>query len=273
MYFITFSEMVGTNGEKIAKQTAASLGYTFFGEEELVRFSHDMGFLHDVKKLDEKSPSFFERLFSEKPRIYLDRLQSVIYEAAKRGDTVFFGRGSQLMLKPFECALHVLVTGSSEKRIARIMEDNHVSREIAGKIMERTDHDRSGFIRFAYSEDWLNPRLYDLILNTDKMSVNAGAMMVVDAAKSDEMKACGIDSVHALGKLSLQRKIESALLEVGALSPHLFVTVEEMDLVRVFGVADSTEEKQLVERTVRTVPGVKRVENDITVWRSAMTGA
>ncbi len=272
MYFITFSEMSGTGGERIAKQTAASLGYTFFGEEELVRFSHDMGYLHDVKQIDEKSPTFLERLFSEKPRIYLDRLQSVIYEAAKKGDTIFFGRGSQLMLKPFECALHVLVTGSSEKRIERIMAEDHVSREVAEKIMERSDRDRSGFIRFAYGEDWLNPRLYDLILNTDKMSVNAAAMMVIDAAKSDEMKACGVDSVHALGKLSLQRKIESALLEEGALNPHLFVAVEEMDLVRVYGVAGSDEEKQLIEKTVRAVPGVKKVVNDIAVWRSAMTG-
>ena len=273
MYFITFSEMMGTNGEKIAKQTAATLGYTFFGEEELVRVSHDMGFLSDVKKLDEKSPSLFERFFSERPRIYLDRLQSVIYEAAKKGNTVFFGRGSQLMLKSFECALHVLVTGSPEKRIARVMEENHVSKEVAEKIVERSDHDRSGFIRFAYGEDWLNPRLYDMILNTDKMSVNSGAMMVADAAKSDEIKACGIDSVKALGRLSLQRKIESVLLEAGVLSPNLFVTVEDMDQVRLFGVAGSTDEKQLVEKTVRTVPGVKKVMNDISVFRSAMSGA
>lgn len=273
MYFVTFSEMTGTNGEKIAKQTAASLGYTFFGEEELVRFSHEMGFLHDVKKLDEKSPTFFERLFSEKPKIYLDRLQSVIYEAAKKGNTVFFGRGSQLMLKPFECALHVLVTGSHERRIARVMEENHADRAIAEKIIERSDHDRSGFIQFAYGEDWLNPRLYDLIINTDKTSVNSGAMMVVDAAKSEEIRACGIDSVNALGRLSLQRKIESVLLETGVLSPHLFVDVEDMDQVRLFGVAGSAEEKQLVEKTVRTVPGVKRIENDISVFRGAMTGA
>jgi cytidylate kinase len=272
MYFITFSEMMGTNGEKIAKQTAATLGYTFFGEEELVRVSHDMGFLSDVKKLDEKSPSLFERFFSERPRIYLDRLQSVIYEAAKKGNTVFFGRGSQLMLKSFECALHVLVTGSPERRIARIMEENHVSKEVAEKIVERSDHDRSGFIRFAYSEDWLNPRLYDMILNTDKMSVNSGAMMVVDAAKSDEIKACGIDSVKALGRLSLQRKIESVLLEEGVSSPNLFVTVEDMDQVRLYGVTSSTDEKQLVEKTVRAVPGVKKVMNDISVFRSAMSG-
>ena len=35
MYFITVSEMMGTNGEKIARQVAQGLGYTFYGEEEL----------------------------------------------------------------------------------------------------------------------------------------------------------------------------------------------------------------------------------------------
>jgi len=74
------------------------------------------------------------------------------------------------------------------------------------------------------------------------------------------------------GRLSLQRKVESVLLEEGVLSPHLFVTVEDMDQVRLFGVAGSAEEKQLVEKTVRAVPGVKRIENEISVFRGAMSG-
>ena len=58
---------------------------------------------------------------------------------------------------------------------------------------------------------WLNPRLYDLLLNTDKLSIDSAVKMIVDAAKSDEIKSCGIDSVQLLGKLSLNRKVESAL--------------------------------------------------------------
>jgi hypothetical protein len=49
-----------------------------------------MGFLTDIKKLGNKSPALLERFFSEKPKIYLDRLQSVIYEVAKKSDAVFF---------------------------------------------------------------------------------------------------------------------------------------------------------------------------------------
>jgi osmotically-inducible protein OsmY len=46
-----------------------------------------------------------------------------------------------------------------------------------------------------------------------------------------------------------------------------------MNQVRLFGVAGSEDEKRLVEQTVRAVPGVKKIENDISVFRGAMTGA
>ena len=65
MYFITISEMFGTNGKKVAQGVAKTLTYTFYGEEELLKAAGEMGFLKDVKQLDEKGPPFFERFFSE----------------------------------------------------------------------------------------------------------------------------------------------------------------------------------------------------------------
>ena len=120
MYFITISEMLGTKGVQVAQGVAKGLNYAYFGEAELLHFAEEMGFLKDVRKLDEKGPPLLEKFFSEKPKIYLDRLQSVIFEVAKKGNALFFGRGSQLLLNSFDCALHVLVTGSLEKRIQRI---------------------------------------------------------------------------------------------------------------------------------------------------------
>jgi len=46
----------------------------------------------------------------------------------------------------------------------------------------------------------------------DKLSVDSAARMVIDAAKSDQSKACGIDSRQLLGKLALHRKVESVFL-------------------------------------------------------------
>ncbi len=272
MYFITISEMLGTGGEKIARQVAKDLNYTFYGEEELFKAADEMGFLSDIKKLGEKSPALLERFFSEKPKIYLDRLQSVIYEVAKKGDAIFFGRGSQLLLHSFDCAFHVLVTGSMEKRIKRVMDEKQVSREVAERMIHRSDHDKRGFIRFAFDEDWLNLHLYDLILNTDKLSVDSAAKMIADGARSEEIKVCGIDSITNLKKLSIQRQIDSLLLESSMDTSHLFFTVENGDLVRIFGMVNSQEEKEKIETLVKGVKGIRQVANDLLVIALTRTG-
>jgi len=69
MYFITISELFGTDGQQIAREVAKSLNYTYYGEEELLKAADQMGFFTDVQKLDEKSPALLERFFSEKPKV------------------------------------------------------------------------------------------------------------------------------------------------------------------------------------------------------------
>ena len=265
MYFVTISEMVGVNGEKIAEQVANSLNYTFFGKDELFKAADEMGFLSDVLKMELKNPPLLEKFFSDKPKIYLDRFQAVVYEVAKKGNAVFFGKGSQLLLRSFDCALHVLVTGSMEKRKQRVMEEYSVDAEVAEKIILTSDHDKRGFLRYAFDEDWLNPQLYHLILNTDVLSVDSAVKIIADAAKSEEIKSCGIDALKMLGKLALQRKIESALLESGVMSLQLFFNVEDVDAVRVFGVANSREEKEVIERLLRGMKEIKKIKNDLTI--------
>jgi len=272
MYFITVSELFGTDGEQIAREVAKLLNYTYYGEEELLKAADQMGFLSDIRKLDEKGPAFLTRFFSEKPKVYLDRLQSVIFEVAKKGDAIFFGKGSQLLLNSFSCALHVLVTGSLERRIDRMMREKAVGREVAEKMIERSDHDKKGFFRFAFDEDWLNPRLYDLILNTDKLSIVSAAKMIVEAAKSDEIKACGMDSVRLLGKLSLHRKVESDLLEAGVTNQHIFFTIEDADSVRVYGLAYSLEEKEHIESILKGVKDIKKITNELVIFKGYMGG-
>jgi hypothetical protein len=44
MYFITFSEMLGTRGEQIAREVAKSLNYKHYGEEELLEGCRRDGF-------------------------------------------------------------------------------------------------------------------------------------------------------------------------------------------------------------------------------------
>src|SRR5512136_2657895 len=171
MYFITFSRKLGTNGHEIAKRVADQLGYSLYDTEAIESAAREMGFLKDVKEADEKVPSLFERLFSHQPEVHLDRLQSVIYELASRGNAVFLGRGSHALLKTFKCALQIRVTASLEKRIQTLVERGFL-REAAVKAIHKSDHERGAFIKFAFGLDWDNPELYDIVLNMDHLTVN-----------------------------------------------------------------------------------------------------
>jgi cytidylate kinase len=265
MYYVTISEMLGTQGEKIAREVAKTMNYSFYGKEALFLAAAELGFLSDVLRLDLKNPPLLEKFFSDKPKIYLDRFQAVVYEVAKKGNAVFFGKGSQLLLHSFDCALHVLIMGSMEQRKRRVMDELSVDSEVAEQIILTSDQDKRGFLRYAFDEDWLNPQLYHLVLNTDILSIDSCIKIIVDAAGAEEIKSCGADAVERLGKLALQRKIESALLESGVMSLHLFFTVEDVDSVRLFGLATSREEKAHIEGILRSIPDIKKVKNDLTV--------
>jgi len=265
MNFITISEMLGTNGETIARKVAKIMDYPFYGREELFKAAEEMGSLHDIEKVEIKSPPFLEKFFSDQPKIYLDRFQSVIYEVAKKGNALFFGKGSTILLRSFNCAFHVLVIGSTEKRIQRVMETSHVRREVAERMVQTSDREKRGFIRYAFDESWPNPLLYDLTLNTDMLTSDTAIKLIVEAAKAEEIKACGIDAVKLLRKFSLQRRIESGLLEAGIMNPHLFFEVEDTDLVRLFGSVGSSAEKKEVMEILKEIKEIKRIKDDLAV--------
>jgi len=263
MHFISVSEMLRTNGEKIARKVAEELRYSFVGKEELEKAASEMGYLSDVQKVGgEKSPPVLERWFSKKPKIYVERMQAAIYEIATKGDAVFFGRGSMFLLHSFDCALHVLVTGSTQKRVERVIEELQMRRGMAEKVIDRSDHDKRVFFRFAFDEDWLNPALYDLILNTDKLDVDSAVNVIIDATRSHELRVCGIDSLKALAKLSLQRRLEASLLEIGA---HVSVTTENLESVRLYGLVHSQKMKEEIENILKKFKEIKSVTDNLTI--------
>jgi hypothetical protein len=106
-------------------------------------------------------------------------------------------------------------------------------------------------------------------LNTDKWSVDFAVKILIDAAKSDEVKACGHDSVKSLGKLSLQRKVEAALLEAGLSSQYLNFSVEDVDSVRLYGLVSTSEKKEKIETVLKDIKEIKKMINDVTIFKSS----
>lgn len=267
MHFITFSRKMGTNGSEIARMVSEKMGYRFYDTEAIDRAAKEMGFMESVKGVDDKPPSLFQRLFSHKPAIALDRINSVIFGLAERGDAVFLGRGSHILLRSFECALQIRVTASVEKRVQNLVARGF-QRDAAARAIERSDHERGAFIKFAFGVNWENSELYDMVLNMDKMSVDLAVSTILNAARSEEIKACSVDALRSLEIMGLSSRAEAALIEAGfTYGPinSVSVTVVAPGKVQLGGMVEDAAGKAMAEKVVKGLKGVVSIENQIRV--------
>ena len=272
MYFITFSEKMGTNGSEIARKVADQLGYNFYDTEAIESAAQEMGFLQDVKEIDEKVPSLFERLFSYKPEIHLDRLNSVIYELASRGNAVFLGRGSYILLRTFKCALHIRVIASLEKRIENLV-GRGWHREVAIKAIRRSDHERGSFVKFAFGVDSENPDLYDIVLNMDNLTIDLASDIVLHTARSEEIKARSVDAMGSLEMMALTRRVEAALLEADFSPTSVSISVLEPGKIQLTGTVSEQSNKTRAEEILMEVKGIRSIDNQIKVVLPYSDGA
>ena len=267
MKWITVSRKMGTYGSEIAKRAAGELGYRFYDTKAINRMADDLGFLGSVREVDEKAPPILQRMFSQKPMVYLERLYSVIFELAKQGDAVFLGRGSHLLLRDFPCALHVRVTASPETCVRNLMAQG-LNREAAARAIKRSDDERSAFVKFAFGVDWGDPERYDLVLNMDKLTVDLAVSTILHVVRSVDISDASVEAIKTLETQALASRAEAALIEatfgqgfVAALS----VSVVEPGTVRVSGNVETEARRAEAERVLRSVKGVIVVENAIQV--------
>lgn len=264
MNFITISRKMGTNGTEIAKLVARELRYNYYGTEEIEKKAREMGFLDDIKKVDDKAPSKLERLFSYRPEILLDHLYIVIYELARFGNAVILGRGGNMLFNSLPYALHIRIIASREKRLNNLLERGY-EREKAFLLMGKTDQERESFVKFAFKKDWENPDLYDMVFNMDKFSVNTAVDMILCAVRADEITGRSSGKAKALEMMEMAVKVRTALAEAGFPSGYISAFVDLPGKVRLTGVVQVPWEKTAAGKAAQEVEGVLTVENKIEV--------
>jgi cytidylate kinase len=275
MKWVTVSRKMGTRGSDIAKRVASELGYRFYDTDAISQMAQELGVLDSGRASAETAPSIFQRIFSQRPIVYLERLASALYEAAKQGDAVFLGRSGHLLLRDFTCALHVWVTASPETRIRTLL-DQGWTREAAAHAIKRSDDERSAVVKFAFGEDWGDPARYDLVLNMDKLSVPVAVSTVLHVVRSPAISDASTEALRALGMLAVARRAEAALMEAtdiqGCFS-SLSVAVVAPGTVRVSGNVDTEGNRAAADTILRAVKGVEAVENVIQVVPRQRLGA
>jgi cytidylate kinase len=112
---------------------------------------------------------------------YLSGLEYVIKELARSQSMVIHGRGSQFILKDFPGAFHVLIVAPVEVRVKNVMERLKLNEEDARNEIAHFDDGSRVFIKRYFRADIVDPINYDIVINTNHISIEGAASIIVDA--------------------------------------------------------------------------------------------
>jgi cytidylate kinase len=112
---------------------------------------------------------------------YLSGLEYVIKELVKSQRIVIRGRGSQFILRNFPGVFHALIVAPIDVRVKRVMENLKLNEEDARKEIARFDDGSSEFVKRYFRANIGDPIHYDIVINTNHLSIESAASIIVDA--------------------------------------------------------------------------------------------
>jgi len=261
MPIVTIAHETGSGGPEIGTALAERLGYRFVDREMISQAARQYGVTEDkLAQLDETKPSLFER-FDVETRQYISIIQSGLYDVAEQDNVVINSRGGQILLRGITHVLRVRVITPFELRVKRVMDKmtgrmgESVDVRTTAEMVRRSDHEKHGRMRYLYDVDWGDPALYDLVVNTDKVPMEAAVEMIAGLVRRPEVQATAT-SHQAVRDRGLASRVRAALAAHPETRKYRINVEAEQGVIRLEGTA-AIEKAADVARTVAGVVDVK----------------
>jgi cytidylate kinase len=183
---VCVSRETGAGGEEIAAEVARSLGWHLL-DRNLLHNIAEAGAISEslLRVVDEQRWSWLGELFVTWERMgglnqggYVLRLGEFVTMVAQNVPVVIVGRGAHCVL-PHERGLNVRIIAPRRDRVERVRQSKGCTRAAAESEVDVTDAARNEFVRRYFLCDPADPHLYDLVLNTGGMSLEAATELIV----------------------------------------------------------------------------------------------
>jgi cytidylate kinase len=200
MTLVTIARQLGASGEAVANRLAGALGWRLLDRALVERIATELQVEPEqVEATTERVGGFVERLglylsesFPEalpgvpipaalSPEATARAARRVVAEAAGAEPAVIVGHGAQCILRGNPATLHVLLHAPVPARVARVREHFALDDRRAAERVRRSDADRRAYIREHFGEDWLDPALYHLTVDTARFGVEGTAELIWEA--------------------------------------------------------------------------------------------
>jgi cytidylate kinase len=208
---VTVEREYGSGGGEIAKLLATQLDWKLWDQlltEEIARLANCPKAVVEVR--EERNDPLYYRLFKSFLRgsyegslnahklnlvdseSILKITERVVQHAAKAGNSVIVGRGSQHFLRNRPDTLRVFLYASRENKVRRLLARGKSDAE-AQQLVDTVDRERADFIQKYFNVEWPDRAVYHSMINTaigDEAVVN----MILDLMKTVDAKATSVSA-------------------------------------------------------------------------------
>jgi cytidylate kinase len=263
MPVIALTQEMGSLAKDVALRLAEVAGLTTMRNEVVDNVAGRMQVAPSlIRRLREGKAGLVERLGADKEQIALYTAEEV-FAQAERGNVVLRGWGATCLLRPVQHVVRVRVTRPLPQRVDWLMEhlgtDDRASAEAE---VRRSDAAHAARMNAQFGVTWGDPLLYDLVLNTERLSVDTCVLQIRALAAAPEFQETD-DSRAALTSLALSARVRAAL-KANESTRDVDVHIESHDgRVLLTGIVVNDQEKTETERVASTVAGIGKVDNKL----------
>ena len=270
MSIVAMSETMGSLGEEIGRELGRLLSYEFADREIIAKAAEQFGeSVLDLAHITEEKPTLWERV-SDTKRHYLGAVEAVLLEMAARDNVILSGRGSTILLAQIPHVLRVRITAPAPTRARRLEHHMGLTPEAATDLVEQTDRERAARIRFLYRIDWADPLLYDLVLSTERLTVECAGALLAEALRGERFHPTP-ESVRSVKDLSVTAQAKALLMADPAMRALRVSPTCSAGALTISGAVSNEHERRAVEETLAAIPSVTSVRNELSVVRSTLT--
>lgn len=265
MPVIALTQGMGSLAQDIAEQLAAELGLATLQHEVAERVANKMHVSKSlINRLREGKAGTIERLRTDRDAIAVYTHEEVL-EAAARGNVVLRGWGATLLLRSVPHVPCIRIMRPFDKRVQWLMEQLGTDdRELAEAEIRRSDESNTARMHDQFGVHWGDPVLFDMVLNTDRLSVDSCVQQIKALAARPEFAETEA-SRALLQNMTLQAHIRSAL-RAGEATQGVDVTIAcDAGRCSLTGIVASEREKEAAGEVAAKVPGVKSLSNQLSL--------
>lgn len=269
MPVIALTQGMGSLAQDVAERLAADLGLQNLEHEVAARVADKMHVSKSlINRLRSGKAGLIEGLRADKEAMAIYTAEEVL-DAAARGNVVIRGWGATQLLRAVPHVPCIRIMRPLEQRVDWLMKKLDTDdRDLARAEIQRSDQANAARMHDQFGVNWGDPVLFDMVLNTERLSVESCVEQIKNLLKRPEFAETQ-SSKTLLQCMALSTRIRVALSN-HADTHAVDIATECVDgNVTLRGIVADDAEKAAAVRVVQGVAGVKSVDNQLRAFTDA----